>query len=252
MSRAVDPKELRHSDAAFELNDAELSADRTGGGNTILRLRARGQRHNGDGSYLIDRVSAVLLRQDASLVRVQRYHENSRPLVVADKVTWSHELYDAELASAAVVFYMVETRIQIVRKLLRCELGPVDLLADSAVWPIVSKQVEHNDLVHVDVAVSTRRGERVDISVTAESDVINRGQSVATEFYFLDGDGVALTSAATSSSLVNGFSCDRADTGIDRAAAREIRFLEVRARIEVAVVSEIGPIRLPEECRIVR
>lgn len=250
MSRVVDPTQVRHSDVAVELSDAELSADRTSGGSTVLRFRAKGQRHNGDGSYVIERVAAMLLRQDASLVRVQRYHESSKPLVVGGKVTWSHELYDAELAGAAAVFYVVETRLQVIRTLLRCELGSVDVIAESAIWPIVSKRVEHSDLVHVDVALSTRRGERVDISFTAESDVTNRGLSVAAEFYLLDGDGIALTSAAVSGSLVNGFAYEKADTGIDRATARDIRSMEVRARVDVAVVSEIGPIKIPAECRI--
>ena len=251
MSRVAEPTQLRHSDVAFDLSDAELLAERASGGSTVLRFRAKGQRRNGDGSYVIERVAAVLLRQDASLVRVQRYHESSKPLVVGDKISWSHDLYDAELAGAAAVFYVVETRLQVFRTLLRCELGPADLLAESATWPIVARHVEHSDLVHVDVALSTRRGERVDISLTAESDVINRGHSVAAEFYLLDGAGIALTSAAVSGSLVNGFACEKTDTGIDRATARDIRSIEVRGRVEVTVVSEIGPVTIPAGCRIV-
>lgn len=250
MSRVVEPKQLKHSDAAFELSDASLAAERTSSGNTVLRLRANGKRHNNDGSYQVERVSVVLLRQDGSLVRVQRYHESNKPFVIGDVITWSHELYDAELASAAAAFYIVETRIHVARALLRCDLGPVDLVAESAVWPIVSKQVKHSDLVNVDVAVSVRRGERVDLSLTAESTVLNRGHSLSTEFYLVDGDGIALTSAGTSSSLVNGFAYDKTDAGIDRTAARSIRALEVRARIEVNVMSEIGPIALSEDCRI--
>jgi len=250
MSRAAEPKQLRHSDVAFELSDAELSSERSGSGNSVLRFKAKGQRHNGDGSYVIDRVAAVLLRQDASLVRVQRYHESNKPFVIGDKTSWSHDLYDAELASAAAILYLVETRLLVSRTLLRCELGPVDLIAESATWPIVSKHVEHCDLVHVDVALSTRRGERVDISLTAESDVVNRGHSITAELYLLDGNGIALTSAVASGSLVNGFACEKTDTGIDRATARDIRSIEVRGRVEVTVVSEIGPFTIPSGCKI--
>lgn len=250
MLRTVEPERLTHSDAAFELNRAELFLERAGSGSSLLRLKAQGQRHNGDGSYVVDRVAAVLLRRDASLVRVQRYHESNRPFVVHGGVAWSHDVYDAELAATAAVFYLVETRLQVVRTLLTCDLGPVDLIADSAVWPIVAKRAEASDLVQVDVALSTRRGERVDISLQAESDVSHRGHNLTAEFYFLDGDGNVLTSAAASASIVNGVAFERADTGIERATAREIRSVEVRARIDVAVLSEIGPIALPESCRL--
>ena len=87
----------------------------------------------------------------------------------------------------------------------------------------------------------------------AESRVVNRGFSIATEFYFLNRDGVPMTARARRRPLlVNGFAHDRTDAGLDRTIASTIDSLVVRARIEMTLLSELDPIVLPAACRITR
>jgi hypothetical protein len=251
-ARACSPEKFRHADAAFSIDEIAMSADRASSGNSKLRMAAPGARHNDDGAFVIERVGALLLDREGALVRTQRYHDGDSPLAIGKHTTWSHEVYDAELAAAHSVRYVIETRIQVIRTLLTCDLGTPDVVAESAVWPIVAKHAEPNDLVAIDVALATRRGQRINISVMAESRVVNRGFAIATEFYFLNRDGVPMTSGTTQTSLVNGFAHDRTDAGLDRTIASTIDSLVVRARIEMTLLSELDPIVLPAACRITR
>ncbi len=251
-SRSRRPDEFAHADAAFSLGRVTLLSERSGSGSTKLQLTGVGQRRHDGGAFVIERVSAMLLGRDGSLVRAQRYHDDDSPLVIGEQTSWTHEVYDAELAAAHSVRYVIETRVQTICTLMTCELGAVDVVAESATWPIASRHVVPNDLVTIDVALSTKRGKRLDINVMAESSVVHRDHSVATEFYFLNRDGIAVASSATRLSLVNGFAHDRAGAGFDRTTASAISSLLVRGRIEVSLLSELDPIELPESCRIAR
>lgn len=251
-SRTRRPDEFAHADVAFSLGRVALTSERASSGSSKLRLTGVGQLKNDGGAFVIERVSAMLLGQDGSLVRTQRYHDDDSPLVIGNHTSWTHEVYDAELAAAHSVRYVIETRVQTICTLMTCELGTVDVVAESATWPIVSRHVVPNDLVMIDVALSTKRGKRMDISVMAESSVVHRDHSVATEFYFLNRDGIAVASGATRLSLVNGFAHDRTGAGFDRTTASAISSLLVRGRIEVSLLSELDPIELPESCRIAR
>jgi len=240
--------DFRFSDAALSLERVELTADRSSNSESKLRLRAAGRRHNDDGAYVTERVSATLLAEDGSLVRVQRYHDDDSPLVVGRNTAWSHQVYDAELAATHSVRYVVETRVNAFRPLMTCELGPVDLFAETATWPSVAKNIVQNDLVEVDVAVASRRGKRADISVVADSAVTNRNVTVAFEYSLLDGEGHAVAWAASSRSLDNTVAHERTSAGTERVGSA-IRSLVVRARIEMVIISEIGPVQLPATCR---
>jgi hypothetical protein len=243
--------EFRYSGAAFSIDRVELSSERANNSESKLRLIGAGRRRNDDGSFVVERVTATLLGRDGGLVRVQRFHDDDSPLAVGAQTAWSHQAYDAELATTHAVHYVVETRLVTSRVLMTCQLGEPDLFAETATWPILGKDIVANDLVSIDVAVGLRRGKRADISVLAETDITYRNFNLAFEFYFVDKHGVAVATAATSRSLENGFASERASAGIERVGAT-IASLVIRARIEASIISELGPIALPDACRPAR
>lgn len=240
--------DFRFADAAFALDHVELTGEPANNSESKLRLTATGRRHNDDGAYVTERVTAMFLARDGSLVRVQRYHDDDSPLIVGRRTSWSHQIYDGELAATHSVRYVVETRLNVFRPIMTCELGPGDLFAETATWPIVAKDVVKNDLVALEIALASRRGKRLDISVLADSTVTNRALNVTAEYTFLDGEGVAVASATSSSSLQNNLANDRSSAGIERTGSA-IRSLAVRARIEATLLSELGPIELPPSSR---
>lgn len=240
--------DFRFADAALTLERVELTGEPASNSESKLRLSATGRRNNDDGAYVTERVTAMLLARDGSLVRVQRYHDDDSPLVVGRHTAWSHQVYDAELAATHAVRYVVETRLNVFRPIMTCELGPGDLFAETATWPIVAKEVVKNDLVAIELALASRRGKRLDISVLADSALSNRALNVTVEYSFLNAEGVAVTWATSSSSLQNNLANDRCYAGIERTGST-IRSLAVRARIDATVVSELGPIELPPTSR---
>lgn len=224
----------------FALWNPELARERSGD-RTVLRFSAPGERRLAGGGFEINSINAILLdREGAPLVR--RYHESGRQCVIGKLCTWSHELYDEQLAGAAALVYEVETRVDLRRTLLAGALEAIDLDDERRrPWPHTAGARGGDPLLQLSVAMVFNRGD-LDINLLGEATGTHDGHSTQFEIDLLDQDGNAIASR-TASFSIGAPGLGYTDTGLrlERRVAKAVRGFEIRGRTEVRAIARIGP-----------
>lgn len=200
-----------------------------------------------EGAYIeLSEVIAILIAADGSFVG-HRDPTYQRRKVIGSRCAWSHEFTPTQRKHAVGVMYLVETRFDCRSKLLSGAVAPFTIGSDRAEQLPIKSTSENHPFLETGLEVRVR-GNDLEFAILCNSAVRGDSQRVELSLEFLDAEKQLAATKTTSLNFksVSSFALADGSMAIERNVAESIRYVALSGRVELRVVDELGPLRLPE------
>jgi len=212
----------------------------------FLTFDAAGEPQVEDAYLELSGVIAILIASDGSFVG-HRDPTYQRRKVLGSRCAWSHEFTPTQRRHAVAVMYLVETKFDRRSKLLSGDVAPFTIGSDRADQLTIKSTLEKHPFLETGLEVRVR-GNDLEFAILCNSTVRGENQRVELAVDFLDGEKQLAAAKTTSLYFKSSSSFALADSSmsIERNVAESIRHVQVSGRVELRMVDELGPLRLPE------
>ncbi len=229
----------------FTIAEGTLTREASGS-RTMLRFAAPSTRHL-DGGFALSSVYAILFDRDGRFI-TKRNAESSKPYVLANRASWSHELLNDQLAGAARLVYDIEYRFDVRRKIVGGELPALAAEADGSDywrWLNLDPRSLEDRVVRLDFALWARNSS-IDVTIAQHAKVTTDSLRTELELDLIDADdNVAYSKSFSAGMNLGGPDYNDTSLNVDRKTLRTLRFFELRGRTEGRAVARLTIDELP-------